>query len=213
MLGNHVHQYLTSVRLQSSCSQHHDPPFCARRPPTNSASSPCGTPAVAVARARARRMRPRTSLLLLGAAAASSHLKPDYQKTFSSASQALRSHLLSDYDFTSPPVSERAESYTKAGTTIELQIKFFKVEVRAQPRHSRGTVACHCDQPMPMQCHPTNASREAQSPAIVTNPCQSSVIQPERIVSAAGVARRWLDAAQGVAADAVDRRAARVGSG
>lgn len=56
-----------------------------------------------------------------------------YQRSFSVASTALRNHLLNagdfGYDKTTPPESNREpHSYSQAGTTVAVQVRFFKID-------------------------------------------------------------------------------------
>ena len=41
---------------------------------------------------------------------------------------SLREHLLSGYDKSVPPPSERANNYSRAGVDVAMQLRFFKVE-------------------------------------------------------------------------------------
>ena len=51
-----------------------------------------------------------------------------YSKSFSHHATALREHLLSGYDKSVPPPSDRTGNYSKAGVDVAMQLRFFKVE-------------------------------------------------------------------------------------
>ena len=51
-----------------------------------------------------------------------------YAKSFSHHATALREHLLSGYDKSVPPPSDRANNYSRAGVDVAMQLRFFKVE-------------------------------------------------------------------------------------
>ncbi|KAL1505119.1 hypothetical protein AB1Y20_008878 [Prymnesium parvum] len=70
------------------------------------------------------------ALALLAAACAQGiDLPPNFRRSYSDASTTLRAALFGGgYDFTSPPTSDRLDIYSKAGTSVALQIRFFKVE-------------------------------------------------------------------------------------
>jgi hypothetical protein len=58
----------------------------------------------------------------------SATLEPDYRANYTLISTALRQHLLDGYDKVVPPTSYRSANYTEAGTDIDFQVRFFKVE-------------------------------------------------------------------------------------
>ena len=51
-----------------------------------------------------------------------------YAKSFSHHATALREHLLSSYDKSVPPPSNRTNDYSAAGVDVAMQLRFFKVE-------------------------------------------------------------------------------------
>jgi len=51
-----------------------------------------------------------------------------YKKSFSKFATSLRSDLLQSYDKLVPPTSNRSVEYSKAGTDVGLQIRFFKAQ-------------------------------------------------------------------------------------
>ena len=51
-----------------------------------------------------------------------------YAKSFSHHATALRGHLLSGYDKSVPPPSDRTNDYSRAGVDVAMQLRFFKVE-------------------------------------------------------------------------------------
>ena len=51
-----------------------------------------------------------------------------YSKSFSHHATALREHLLSSYDKSVPPPSNRTNEYSAAGVDVAMQLRFFKVE-------------------------------------------------------------------------------------
>lgn len=67
-------------------------------------------------------------LILLAVAIA-----PEFRKTYAADATRLREDLLDSYDKLVPPEAERPDnSYSRAGTDVEMQIRFFKVDsVRA----------------------------------------------------------------------------------
>ena len=57
---------------------------------------------------------------------------PNFRKSYSEQAARLRSHLLAGYDKRVPPTANRTNTYSKAGTDVELQIRFFKVDAISQ---------------------------------------------------------------------------------
>ena len=65
------------------------------------------------------------ALLLLPRAATAS---PNAHASYSTHATTLRGDLLSSYDKAVPPTSVRSAAYSQAGTDVELQVRFFKVQ-------------------------------------------------------------------------------------
>ena len=70
------------------------------------------------------------ALVTMACVAPDATMQPDYVRSYSNISSALRSSLLLDYDKVVPPVSQRHAyvNYSSAGTDVRLEIRFFKIE-------------------------------------------------------------------------------------
>ena len=70
------------------------------------------------------------ALVTMACVAQDATMQPDYVRSYSNISSALRSSLLLDYDKVVPPVSQRHAyvNYSSAGTDVRLEIRFFKIE-------------------------------------------------------------------------------------
>lgn len=66
-------------------------------------------------------------LLALGSAIATV-TNPNFKASYTSHATKLRSDLLANYDKGSPPTSTRAVSYSEAGTDVELNLRFYKLD-------------------------------------------------------------------------------------
>ena len=68
-------------------------------------------------------------LLLVGVlATAKCALPANYRKTYSDYASQLSNDLLANYVKSQPPTSDRSVDYSKAGTDVKLQLRFFKLD-------------------------------------------------------------------------------------
>jgi hypothetical protein len=55
-------------------------------------------------------------------------LSPDYQKSYSNYASLLHAEMLKSYNKAVPPISGRSAIYSQAGTDVQIQLRFFKLE-------------------------------------------------------------------------------------
>ena len=55
-------------------------------------------------------------------------LSPDYQKSYSNYASLLHAEMLKSYNKAIPPISGRSATYSQAGTDVQIQLRFFKLE-------------------------------------------------------------------------------------
>lgn len=66
--------------------------------------------------------------MLAALAALACAYAPDFSRAYASHATALRAQLLDGYDLVVPPASSRTANYSAAGTDVELEVAFFKIE-------------------------------------------------------------------------------------
>ena len=69
-------------------------------------------------------------LALLASGTGAPELPPNFQRTYNQAASDVRRHILnrSRYDRVVPPQSQRSDNTSAAGTIVQMQIRFFKVD-------------------------------------------------------------------------------------